>query len=161
MAGTGAIFRLTNAGDTEVSVTSVDKIEWGTGAVTPDSRTQVQSIRYRWTRDITPHPNPNKEMNKKQDGKLRDRQVIISGYLKDSDSAIAAVNLSNWLSQANTTTDFPSGRFGIRVDSLTNLDISPSAGTGYLLEEAVIELPEDSPTEATFTITMTLNGTHP
>lgn len=57
-----------------------------------------------------------------------------------------------------TNTDLKFGRFGLRLDNMSVLNLTPSGTVGYLLHDVYIEQPDDSPNEATFVAKLYLNG---
>lgn len=157
MAGTGALFRSTLITDTEVSLGSTEKIEFNLGAV-PDARGNLTNSSVHYIRDISTHPNPNVALNKTQDGKLASKEIIIAGYFTEPNSAAGITNLNNWMKDPTAIAALPFGRFGIRLDDISILNLTASGGTGYMLHDVFIERPENSPNEATFVAKLLLNG---
>ena len=162
MAGTAAVFRIDANGDTEVTAAGINQIiEFGTGATNPDGRSFIEHAYWHWIEDISTHKNPKKALDKKQDGLLADRELIIRGWFEDPDNAGGIARISTWMRDAKTNASLEFGRFGVRIDDLSTLDINPSATVAYLLHDAEIEVPPDHPFEANFTLKFWLNGTHP
>jgi len=160
MAGSGAIWRATVAqGGNEASALSANIIEFSTGAATPDARGKMVSSSVHYTRDISIHPHPKRNLNRVQDGLLGIKEVSITGYFTEPDSAGGIANLNNWMIAAATVTGFTEGRFGLRIDDMGQFDLTPSAGVGYMLHDVFIDRIEGSPNEASFIAKLYLNGT--
>lgn len=162
MAGTAAIFRIDASGDTEVTAAGINQIiEFGTGATNPDAKSFIESAWIHWLEDISTHKNPKKALDKKQDGQLADRELVVTGWFEDPDNAAGIARISTWMKDPKTNASLPNGRFGVRIDDLSTLDINPSVTVAYLLHDAIIEIPPDHPFEANFTLKFWLNGIHP
>jgi hypothetical protein len=146
MAGDIAVFRVTNPGDNESNVGNSEKIEFNTGAV-PDATGKMVESSWQSRRDLSIHPNPNRALNTIQDGKLGTIEVILTGYIKDPRSTVIPVNLFNWMSQTATNNDFKFGRFGIRNDDMSVIDLTPSAALGYILHDVYVQRVLNSPNE--------------
>ncbi len=149
MAGSSAIFRSTNLGDTEASLGGTEKIEFNAGVV-PDARSRQITSSWHATRDISIHPNPNKSLSSVQDGKLGTLEVIIAGYFINPALSGGANNLFNWMADPATNTDLKRGRFGIRVDDLIQVTLTPSASIGYVMYDVFVQRPENSENELGF-----------
>ena len=65
------------------------------------------------------------------------------------------------MKDAKKNASLPNGRFGIRIDDLSDLDIAPSATVAWILYDAIVEVPPDHPFEANFELKFWLSGTHP
>lgn len=161
MTGSASIFRIDSTGETETDAKNAGQIiEFNDGA-TPDARSFLETARWQWIEDTSRHPNPKKALNKIQDGLLGTRELILTGWFEDPDNAGAMAVISNWMKAAKTNASLSNGRFGVRINDLSTLDINPSATTAYLLYDAEVEIPRDTPYEANFTLKLWLNGTHP
>ena len=163
MAGTASVYRITSNGQTESNARSLNQIiEFNTGATNPDGRSFLESFSNHWMEDISEHPNPKKALNKLQDALLGKRELILNGWFEDPDNAFAIVVLANWMNDPKTNASLPAGRFGVRIDDMTDIDVDPpTATTAYLLYDAVVEVPPDHPFEANFTLKFWLNGLQP
>ena len=157
-----SIFRLTNPGDTEASVSSTEKIIFNTGTV-PDSTGRMVATSFRMASDLNPHPNPDTQLNQIQDSLLGVVEVTIAGYFIDHNDTLGPRNLYNWSVDADVNDDFRKGRFGITVASMNGiLDLIPTVGlngTGYMLSEIDVIDFEEPRTEVGFTAKFFLNGT--
>ena len=150
MAGDSAIFRVTNPGDTEGSVGAGDKIEFN-GGIVPDTTGKAITSSWHSIRDVSIHPNPNKALNVIQDGKLGTIEVILAGYFTRPITSGGKINFFDWMSDpATSNPNFRYGRFGIRIDDLSEVDLTPSSTRGYILYDVYIERVPDSPNEVAF-----------
>jgi len=105
-------------------------------------------------------PNPNRALSQIQDGKMGSVEVIVTGYIVDPSSSSIAINLYNWQKDPATNTDFPFGRFGIRLDDFPDIvNLTPSAVLGYILYDVFIERQEDFQRKAAFICKFYKNGT--
>lgn len=140
MAGSAAIFRVTNTGDNEGNVGSTEKIEFNQGAV-PDATGRMVATGFRMVRDVSFHPNPRRALDKIQDNLLGTLEVTLTGYFIDHDQTAGPINLFNWSREDAQVTDFPFGRFGIRLDDFAQsaLNLTPSAATGYILYDIDVQ----------------------
>jgi len=163
MAGTASIYRIDANGEFESDArTANEVVEFNTGATNPDARSFLESTSTHWVEDVSTHKNPKKALDKKQDGLLADRELILTGWLEDPDNAGATAVLANWMKEAKTNASLPFGRFGVRNDNFTTIgDQVPSTLVGYLLHDVILEIPPDHPYECNFTIKLWMNGAHP
>lgn len=148
--GDSAIFRVTNPGDTETSVGAGDKIQFNGGTV-PDLFGHMVTTSWHALRDISVHPNPNKALNVVQDGRLGTIEVILAGYFTRPVQSGGKINFYDWMSDpATSNPNFRYGRFGIRIDDLSEIDLTPSSSRGYILYDVYVERVPDSPNEVGF-----------
>ena len=159
MAGTNAIFRVTNAGDNEGNVASTEKIEFNTGAAVPDATGKMIETRVHEIEDISFQPNPNRHLDQLQAGKLGTKEYILTGYIKKTGSSPIVVNFANWMKQDKDITDFPFGRYGVRLDDMSDDDVTPSATIGCLLYDVERFRPENQPEIIGFIAKLYRNGT--
>ena len=160
MAGTGAIFRVTNTGDNEGNVSSANKIEFNTGALLPDTTGRMIHIGFRAVRDINFHPNPRRDLDQIQDGRLGNLTVPVTGYFINHMTTGGPLNLFNWQANAASNGDFPFGRFGLRLTDFAGsmLDLTPSATIGYILYDVECDDLESPRDEIAFTLKVYRNG---
>lgn len=160
MAGSAAIFRLTNAGDTEVSVGASEKIEFNQGLV-PDATGRMIATGFRMIRDTSFHPNPRRALDKIQDNLLGTLDVTVTGYFTRHSTTGGPINFFNWQKDPAQVTDFPFGRFGLRLDDFAGgvLDLTPSAITGYILYDIDIQDVESPRDELGFIAKFYRDGT--
>lgn len=159
MAGNSAIFRLTTAGQSEATVGSGEKIEFNQGAV-PDANGRITSSSIHEVEDLSHHPNPNRHLDQIQPGKLGFIEVVVAGYIKGPSSSLIDINFYNWMKQDKNNTDFPFGRFGLRLNDFPDIiNLTPSSAVGYILYDIFIERPEEFTELATFVAKFYKNGT--
>ena len=159
MAGTASVFRIDANLDTEVTAAAANQIvEFGTGATNPDAKSHASSISIRYLRDVSVHPNPTRELSQLQDGKLGTIEVIITGFVDDPDNAGLFARVNAWMVNAQTNSSLKFGRFGIRWDNMTVLDLTPSGTIGYLISEFFMDDIEEYQNKATFTLKLLRNG---
>lgn len=164
VSGTASIYRIDTSGQTEINAEGFSPsqtIEFNTGATTPDALSFLESYFVHWVEDVSQHKNPKKALDKLQDGLLGTRELVLSGWFENPDTSAGLVKLADWMGDPKTNASLPFGRFGVRVDDISNLDIVPSATVGWLLHDVVLDIPPDHPYECNFTIKLWLNGTHP
>ena len=113
---TDAIYRFTSPGDTFGGIGSGEKIEFLPGAV-PDSTGRNIKTDFHMRRDINPHPNPRRKLNKIQDSLLGMMEVTVTGYFVDRATTVGPKNLFNWQVEDAVNNTFEWGRFGITLDS--------------------------------------------
>lgn len=147
MAGQHAIFRLTNGvSTTEASVS--DKIEFGTGALVPDSKGQITSIMPVYQAIGTDNPNPgSQDSPNSQDSGNAPFTIEIRGHFDESAGATSSItNITNWTENPKVIkTLYPKGRFGWRSDERPEYDVVPVATGGYKLDFVQIIDPVESP----------------
>lgn len=152
----GVIFRVTGSGDNELNVS--DKIEFNTGGV-PDANANQVFTSWHMVRDLSPHPNPNTALTEQQDGLLGTFEIVIAGYFKNPTTESSGTRLQSWQAQAGTVDNaFDKGRWGLRIDDMPELNLTPSATIGYLLYDVYVERPEDSINEKRFILKLVRNG---
>ena len=160
-AGSASIYRIDVGGDTEATAKTANQIIEFNGGDNPDAKSFLERVNHHWVEDISKHPNPNKALDRLHDSLLGTRSLILEGWFEDPDNAGALVRLSNWMGDPKTNTALEFGRFGVRVDDFSNLDIAPSATVAWMLYDAEVDIPPDHPYECNFTLRLWLNGTHP
>ena len=159
MAGTAAIFRIDAVGDTEVTARTANQIvEFGTGAINPDAKSHASFISKHYIRDVSIHPNPNRELSAIQDGKLGTIEVIIRGFVDDPSNAGLHSRIDTWMTNAMTNAALPFGRIGIRWDNSNTFNLTPSATIGYILFDYILEDVEEFQNKHTFTLRLFRNG---
>lgn len=155
------IFRLTNPGDTESSVSSTEKIIFNTGAI-PDSTGRLVRTGFRMVSDLNAHPNPDTPLNQIQDSLLGVVEVTVAGYFVDHNATKGPANLYNWSVDPDVNDDFRKGRFGLTLATMAGiLSIIPSTGLngiGYMLSEIDVFDVEEPRTQVDFIAKFFLNG---
>ena len=117
MPGTGVIYRVTNTGDTEGSVANSEKVEFN-GGVAPDTTGKLVHTGFHAVRDLSFHPNPRRALTKIQDNLLGTIEIVVTGYFTNHSTTLGPGNMYDWQADPAANTDFPFGRFGLRLDDL-------------------------------------------
>lgn len=153
------MYRFTSSGDTFGNISSANKIEFLPGAV-PDATGRNIKTDFKMRRDVNPHPNPRRSLNKIQDSLLGMFEVVVTGYFVDRATTLGPKNLRNWQSVEGMNDDFPWGRFGLTLDSFSNglLNETPTILLGYILYDIVVEDVEKPRDEVPFVAKFYRNG---
>jgi hypothetical protein len=135
-----AIYRFTNSGDTYGTIANTEKMEFLPGNV-PDNTGRNIATAFTMRRDVNPHPNPRRALNKIQDSLLGMMEVVVTGYFVNHNTTLGPKNFYNWQVGDGVNTDFPWGRFGLTIDSFAGglLNETPDANKGYILYDIVCE----------------------
>ena len=155
MAGDSVIYRLDGPGGNEGN--APEKIEFNLGLV-PDATGRNVNSFWDAKRDVSIHPNPNKNLSIIQDGKLGTIEVTIAGYFVDPPGTGGKGLLFSWSTESADNDDYPFGRFGIRIDDLAEVNLNPDQTRGYILHDVHCERVEDSPDEVMFIAKLYRNG---
>ena len=159
MAGTAAIYRIDANGDTEATARTANQIvEFGTGATNPDAKSHASFISFQYLRDVSIHPNPNRELSQIQDGKLGTIEVTIRGFIEDPSNAGMFARVDAWMTNAQANASLPFGRIGIRWDNSNTFDLTPTSAFGYILFDFKIEDVEEFQNKHAFTLRLYRNG---
>lgn len=161
MAGSGAIFRIDNAGETEATARVAGEIIEFNGGSVPDATGRLVETGFHMTRDINFHPNPRRALDQLQDGYLGILEITIAGYFVDHDQTAGPLKFFNWSKEPAMTTALKWGRFGLRLDDFAQgaLDLTPSATTGYVLHDVLVTDVEDPRDQVSFIAKFYRNGT--
>jgi hypothetical protein len=155
-----AIYRFTGQADTYNNIASSEKIEFLPGAV-PDDTGRTIKTGFRMRRDVNPHANPKRALNKVQDSLLGMMEVIVTGYFVNHSTTLGPKNLYNWSVENATNANYPWGRFGLTLDSFANglLNEFPTEALGYILYDIEVEDVEKPRDEVPFVAKFYRNGT--
>jgi hypothetical protein len=156
---TDAIYRFTNPGDTYGSISNANKIEFLPGAV-PDASGRNIKTDFKMRRDVNPHPNPRRALNKIQDSLLGMMEVVVTGYFVNHSTTLGPKNFFNWSVDEAVNDDFEWGRFGLTLDSFANglLNVLPTSTKGYILYDIIVEDVEKPRDEVPFIAKFYRNG---
>ena len=112
------------------------------------------------SRDVNIHPNPRRSLDQVQDSLLGLLDVRLTGYFINHSTTLGPKNLYNWQVEEATNADFPFGRFGLQLSSLSNglLDLTPTNSTGYILYDIEVNDVEEPRDEITFNCQLYRNG---
>jgi len=159
MTGTAAIFRIDANGETEATARAADEIvEFNSGALIPDARSRMKSLKIGYVEDISIHPNPNRHLSQIQAGKLGTQIVTIMGYFTTPKSAGGITKFLNWMINDKTNSALKFGRFGIRDDNMSQVDFTPSTTNGYILQSFEVEDVTEFQDKAIFTAILYRDG---
>lgn len=163
MAGSGALFRLTNAGDTEASVASTEKVEFGDGAVTPDAFGKIGGGDSEFELDIGIADNavPASDdspssgvLSEKQYLGAFNKRIVVVGYFTRRSTSTGPDNLIKWGEEDQEPTDFPEGNIGLRLDTFDSFDLVPTSTNGYYLDNVKFILDPKKKTPIGFRATL-------
>jgi hypothetical protein len=139
-------------GESEATAKTANQIIEFNSGVAPDANGNVTNTSCHYIRDVSIHPNPKRSLNIIQDGALGTQEVTVTGYFR-APATVSASSLTlfnSWMTGKATNAALPYGRFGLRLDDYTTMNLTPSAAAGYILHDVYIERPEDSPDEVRF-----------
>lgn len=164
------LYRFTNRTDTIAGLGSTEKIEFNLATV-PDNTGRMTSPRLHMARDFNIHPNPRRALDQIQDALLGINDIRLTGYFTDHSSTLGPRNLRNWMVGTSENTDFPSGRFGLVLNSFAGgiLNLQPvprpsnpndedTVSAGYHLTEIDVEDVENPRDEMQFIVTLYRDG---
>lgn len=147
MAGEHAIFRLTNGVSTTEAAVS-DKVEFGDGAIVPDNKGRITSIRRVYQSIGTDNPNPGSQNSpNSQDTGNAPFVIEIRGHFDESQGATTSItNITNWEENPKVVkTLYPKGRFGFRSNLRPEMNVTPVATGGYRLDYVEMTHPIETP----------------
>lgn len=157
--GDFAIFRCTNAGDTETTLT--DKIEFEGDAAIPDANSKVVATDIIMSRTETQNSSPFQEMARKPDTGFSGNRYTIRAFFDESaETAAAIARLIQWYTESNSTIQiFKNGRFGIRNNYRPEFNLTPNNDAGYKLVHLEITQEQRTPRLILATIILEFSGT--
>ena len=130
------IFRATDTGDDEASLAATEKIEFND----PDSATNPNRCAEHTAdsgRNISDNKLPFHNLTKKQDTGFSGIRLVLKlrFYELDGVDNVALTRLLGWLhtSQGSVRGKFTNGRFGLRLDSQPQYNLTPIKASGWLL----------------------------
>ena len=68
---------------------------------------------------------------------------VISGFIVDPENQNAEIKAKTWMIEDQDNTNYPFGRFGLRLDDNDAFDTNPTALRGYYIEEIVFRRPRE------------------
>ncbi len=159
MANT-AIWRAVSAGQPGEGDASVEnKIEFNPEpVVATGSYVFNTEVNYR---NATPeNPRVAGQINEVQDMGLQGIDIQITGQLRQtSDTNGDLAHLVTWLQEDKTLqSDFPKGRFGLRMNDMPQFNITPALTFGYVLAQARIIRDGEYKDKAGVVITLRFSG---
>ncbi len=159
-AGTASIFRLSTGTTTEAAAkTAGDIVEFNGTSLSPDDNSTISNMTLHYVEDLSIQPNPNRHLSQIQDGKLGTMELIIKGQFKNQLSAGGITKFQTWMINDKSDTTFIYGRFGIRYNKMTQVEVLPTATQGYILFDFIIDDVDEFQNIAKFTARFYKNGT--
>ena len=159
MANNTAIWRGTVGFPEESSALALNKIEFNSApVVTTGSFVFNTEVNYR---NSTPeNPRVAGQINEVQDMGLQGIDVQITGQIRQTSSITDDLaHLVTWLQEDKTIqSDFPKGRFGLRMDDMPQFNITPSQTFGYVLAQARIIRDGEYKQKAGIVLTLRFSG---
>lgn len=128
-----AIWRCTSGSGTELNNTA-DRIEFNETPI-PVNGTQITQSEFELRHKIAEHERPKRKLNSHQDTGFEGVTVILTGSIKNPASNTVGGLVKKWLIEDSTTTTFPKGRFGLRIDDFPFFDVTPVASRGYMITD--------------------------
>ena len=168
MAGENTqLFRVTNAGDNGNTVPANEQLLFNPDPsdVDPNELFCFNSeIFYR--NSIPEVPKVQGQINEVQDMGLDGVDVMLTCRFQNSSNVTTDSPmdiLKKWLIEDKANTDFPKGRFGLRIDDIPIFNVSPqgppsSPEYGYILANARFLRPQDLKNMANVLITLRFSG---
>lgn len=160
------IYRVTNPTDTINNVSSSNKQEFNNNKNTKVANAFITSYRIGSVEAVGKNQAVQQEIGDIQPlGKIEKNYTLV-GYISKRDDSNGfnpiVSKLKTWDEEAKTNTNFPQGRFGIRIDDFRDYDIIP-VGTGTNQTGLIwqnLQWDNDfltTPLIAKFTITLTVS----
>lgn len=131
MAGNAAIWRADTLG-AEASNLS-DIIEFDLDAIRPDATAHISTTEVEF--DIEPAENERAvgNISELQALGVQAVPITIAGHIQTPSSLTVTEIIKSWAFDDQVNTDFPKGRFGLRMDDNPIVDLVPTATLGYLI----------------------------
>ena len=139
---------------------SSDKIEFNSGAVVNEQGRIIQT-KFTISSSVAVNEMPG-AVDKLQDTGVQGITIYVTGSIEDpkTSGALTAHNFKEWMLEDKTTTStYPKGRFGLRLNDFDVLNLTPGTDRGYILSN--IEFIRDGETKGKlqFVATLRFNGT--
>lgn len=129
MAGNSAIWR-----DNNVESATSDKIEFNEGVV-PDNTSHITKTELQISAAIAVNTKPKGRLNELQDTGVEGVTWIITGSVESPSVTGATQKVKEWILDPKTNTQFPKGRFGLRLDDFPKHNVRPNSNRGIILQE--------------------------
>ena len=166
MAGENtAIFRVTNAGDNENTVPNNEKLLFNPVDINSENK-YVFSTEIFYRNSIPENAKVQGQINEVQDMGLDGIDVQLVTRIQNSSNDANDSNmdiLRKWLIEDKTNSDFPKGRFGLRLDDIPIFNNTPTGPpsppfAGYVLANARFNRPQDHKNKVDVIITLRYSG---
>lgn len=141
MAGQSALWWVKSNAANGLEATAVNDItNWADGEIVLFNETPVVTkggnifqTRMSFRNSVPENSKVDGNNNDVQDMGLDGVDVIITGMIKDSDSANDSISkIMSWMNEKKTTTGYTEGRFGLRLDDFPAFNMIPTPTYGYI-----------------------------
>jgi len=133
------IFRYTNPGDDITNPAFADKVVFNADQDVKVENAFIHGMDIKVGRDISQNPIVNNDLAEHQDSGLGDLLYVLEGTISQRDGGSAnGINakvaiLSIWADEPSENTNFPQGRFGIKIEDFAVYSLTPTSNTGLYL----------------------------
>ena len=163
MAGENtAIWRATTEkGGAESAAVAVDKIVFNSSPVaTAGTGSFVFNTEVNYRNATPENPRVAGQINEVQDMGLQGIDVQVTGQIRQTSSKDQDLkNLVTWLQQDKTVqSEFPKGRFGLRMNDMPQFNVQPTSTFGYVLAQARIIRDGEYKEKAAIILTLRFSG---
>ena len=141
---------------------STDKIEFNGGAVVNEQGNIIQT-KFTISSSVAVNELPG-AVDKLQDTGVQGITIFVTGSIQDPqvDGLDTAQKFKQWMLEDKTTTALPKGRFGLRLNDFTALNLTPSNASnnerGYILSNVEFIRDGDTKGKLQFVATLRFNG---
>ena len=141
---------------------STDKIEFNGGAVVNEQGNIIQT-KFTISSSVAVNELPG-AVDKLQDTGVQGITIFVTGSIQDPqvDGLDTAQKFKQWMLEDKTTTALPKGRFGLRLNDFTALNLTPSNANnnerGYILSNVEFIRDGDTKGKLQFVATLRFNG---
>jgi hypothetical protein len=141
---------------------STDKIEFNGGAVVNEQGNIIQT-KFTISSSVAVNELPG-AVDKLQDTGVQGITIYVTGSIQDPqvDGLDTAQKFKQWMLEDKTTTALPKGRFGLRLNDFTALNLTPSNASnnerGYILSNVEFIRDGDTKGKLQFVATLRFNG---
>jgi hypothetical protein len=157
MAGQSVIYRLTNSSGSESSA-GTDKIEFNGGLV-PDTNSYINTTKFTLRRALGKQARIRTSRSHKiKDTGFEGLKPVISGFIVDPENQTAEHKAKTWMIEDQDSTNYPFGRFGLRLDDNDAFDCNPTSQRGYYIEEITFTRPKGLKGKLEFIATLRWDG---
>jgi hypothetical protein len=141
---------------------STDKIEFNGGAVVNEQGNIIQT-KFTISSSVAVNELPG-AVDKLQDTGVQGITIFVTGSIQDPqvDGLDTAQKFKQWMLEDKTSTALPKGRFGLRLNDFTALNLTPSNANnnerGYILSNVEFIRDGDTKGKLQFVATLRFNG---
>ena len=141
---------------------STDKIEFNGGAVVNEQGNIIQT-KFTISSSVAVNELPG-AVDKLQDTGVQGITIYVTGSIQDPqvNGLDTAQKFKQWMLEDKTSTALPKGRFGLRLNDFTALNLTPSNASnnerGYILSNVEFIRDGDTKGKLQFVATLRFNG---